>query len=204
MDRFNDFIQQFDITQKVTDEEVQKTVTLLQLYTPLLNRAANQIDEIEEACYESRRQSISDFINLAIDYDRDNDRKHIAERLADMGHTMELMSILEDALMMVKKDPKHGELYYKILHARYFDAYCRSNEDAFLTAGVPSSTYYRNIKKAIRLYAAYLWCVIIPDLVIRETVHAELSESESGSRVGVPVRANQEVTGSRVALIPAV
>lgn len=56
----------------------------------------------------------------------------------------------------------------EILQARYFDVYCTSNEEAYLNLGISSSTYYRHIKPAIRAYAASLWCVVIPDLIIRE------------------------------------
>ena len=41
-------------------------------------------------------------------------------------------------------------------------------KDAFLALGISSSTYYRHIKNAIRAYAANLWCVVIPDLIIAE------------------------------------
>ena len=58
--------------------------------------------------------------------------------------------------------------YFNILQARYFDVYCTSNEEAYLNLGISSSTYYRHIKPAIRAYAANLWCVVIPDLIIRE------------------------------------
>ena len=67
---------------------------LLHVYAPTLRSAAHRLEELGEECYEGRRQTISDFINLAIDYDRDADRKRIAERLSDMGHSMELLSIL--------------------------------------------------------------------------------------------------------------
>lgn len=156
MDKFTLFLQKLDILQNVTDEEVQKTETLLRVYGPMLRAAAQSLGELDEMCYEGRRQSITDFINLAIDYDHDTDRKRIAERLTDMGHSMQLLSILESALLLVKEDQRHGELYYKILSGRYFNAYCRTNEDAFLTLGMPSSTYYRHSKKAVRMYAAYL------------------------------------------------
>lgn len=191
MDKFALYLQKLDITQNVTDDEVEKTEQLLHAYAPTLRRAARRIDELDEECYESRRQSISDFINLAIDYDRDTDRKRIADRLSDMGHSMELLSILESALLLLREDPRHGLLYYKMLSTRYFDAYCKSNEDAFLALGLSSSTYYRHIKRAIRLYAAYLWCVVIPDLILKEQLRSDQyaasegqSERKSGSQVG--------------------
>ena len=137
-------------------------------------------EEMDEECYEGRRQSISDFINLAIDFDHDADRKRIADRLAEMGHSMQLLSIMEEALVLVKGSRPHGVMYYKILHARYFDAYCSSNEDAYLSLGISSSTYYRHIKQAIRVFAANLWCVVIPDLIISEQMHEQSLERELG------------------------
>ena len=185
MDKFARYLQRFDILQNVTSDEIERTETLLRAYSPMLRSAAQGIDELEEECYAGRRQSISDFINLAIDYDHDADRQRIAGRLADMGHSMQLLSILESALVLMKDDPRHGDLYYKILSGRYFNAYCKTNEDAFLTLGMASSTYYRHIKKAIRMYAAYLWCVVVPDLNLKEQMRqnreSKSGESQSGS-----------------------
>lgn len=168
MSKFQNYLKRFDIAANVTDEELEKTKALLLLYGPTLRRAARGIDEFEEECYESRRQSITDFINLAVDYERDTDRKRIAERLTEMGHSMQLLSLLEDALLLVKDGPEPGARYYEILRARYFDAYCRSNEDAYLALGISSATFYRNIKPAVRMLAANFWCIVIPDLILAE------------------------------------
>ena len=81
---------------------------------------------------------------------------------------MQLLNIMEDALVLLKSTPTHGGMYCDIIRTRYFDAYCNTNEDAFLALGISSSTYYRHIKNAIRAYAANLWCVVIPDLIIAE------------------------------------
>lgn len=194
MDKFASYLRKLDITQNVTEEEVEKTEMLLHVYAPTLRSAVHRLEELGDECYEGRRQTISDFINLAIDYDRDTDRKRIAERLSDMGHSMELLSILESALLLMKEDPRHGDLYYKLLSTRYFDAYCRSNEDAFLALGMSSSSYYRHIKRAVRMYAAYLWCVVIPDLILKEDLRKEDKGSatghEGGSQVGDKVAVN--------------
>ena len=179
MSKFQNYLKTFDITSTLTEEDIEKTMALLQIYGPTVRRTAARIDEFEEECYESRRQSISDFINLAIDYDRDTDRKRISDRLAEMGHSMELLSVMEEALVLVKDTPPNGGTYYSILQARYFDVYCTSNEDAFLNLGMSSSTYYRHIKPAIRAFAASLWCVVIPDLIIKEHLQ------NNGSQVGV-------------------
>ena len=91
MSKFQNYMKQFDIASNVTEDEVEKAEELLQLYSPLLRRAAQGIDDTEDFCVDSRRQSISDFITLAIDYDHDGDSKRIADRLAAMGHSMQLL-----------------------------------------------------------------------------------------------------------------
>lgn len=168
MTLFDKYLRSFDHASTLTEEEVNKATALLQLYAPTVRQTATRLGEMDEECFEKRRQSISDFINLAIDYDRDEDRRRIADRLAEMGHSMQLLSIMEDALVLLKDTPPNGAVYYEILHARYFDCYCKSNEEAYLNLGISSSTYYRHIKKAIRAFAANLWCVVIPDLIIAE------------------------------------
>lgn len=57
MDKFTLFLQKLDILQNVTDEEVQKTETLLRVYGPMLRAAAQSLGELDEMCYEGRRQS---------------------------------------------------------------------------------------------------------------------------------------------------
>lgn len=182
MTKFQNLLAQFDITSTITDEDIEKTTALLNLYGPTLRRAGRSIEEMEEECFESRRQSVSDFINLAIDFDHDADRKRIADRLIDMGHSMQLLNVMEDALVLLKATPTHGGMYFDIIRTRYFDAYCTTNEDAFLALGISSSTYYRHIKNAIRAYAANLWCVVIPDLIIAERNRSgwESDESQMG------------------------
>ena len=182
MTKFQNLLAQFDITSTITDEDIEKTTALLNLYGPTLRRAGRSIEEMEEECFESRRQCVSDFINLAIDFDHDTDRKRIADRLCGMGHSMQLLSVMEDALFLLKTTPTHGGMYFDIIRARYFDAYCTTNEDAFLALGISSSTYYRHIKNAIRAYAANLWCVVIPDLIIAERNRSgwESNESQMG------------------------
>ena len=119
MSKFQNYLKTFDITSTLTEEDIDKTLALLQIYGPAVRRTASRIGEMEEECYEGRRQSISDFINLAIDYDRDTDRKRIADRLAEMGHSMQLLSVMEDALVLVKDTPPNGGTYFNILQARY-------------------------------------------------------------------------------------
>ena len=58
MSKIESYISNLDITNKVTDEEVSEAESLLRLYAPTLRRAGWHLDEMRDACYESRRQSI--------------------------------------------------------------------------------------------------------------------------------------------------
>lgn len=179
MNKLQSYLTSLDSTTSVSDEDVENTIALLNMYAPLVRQSARRLDEYSMQCYESRRQSISDFINMAIDFDQESDRKRIADRLASMGHSLQLLELLEEALVLVKEDPRHDGIYYKILKSRYFNVYCRSNEDAFLDAGISSSTYYRHIKAAQRFFAGMLWNVVIPDMILAQQDHSTLVDTLS-------------------------
>ncbi len=168
MDNFSSLISQVDVAGKATDEEVEKTKKLLSIYGGMLRRAGRGITEMEEECQQRHRKSIVEYIDMAIDFDHAADRKRIAGRLAEMGHSMQILGLMDEALILVRSEPGFGEVYFEILSARYYDAYCRSNEDAILATGISSATYYRHIKNAIRCLAGNLWHVVIPDLIIAE------------------------------------
>ncbi len=186
MNKIQALIDEFDIVKRVTDEEIEVTEELLKLYTPSLRRSAHSIDEMEETCIVAQRQSIEDFVNLVVDFDANRDRAQISDRLSEIGHSMHLLSIMEQALLMLKDDPSSRKSYYEIIQTRYFNVYCKTHEDAYSAIQMPASTYYRNLKKAVRLYAAILWLVVIPDLIIQERQHRgeSLDENEMVAEMG--------------------
>lgn len=55
MDKFASYLRKLDITQNVTEEEVEKTEMLLHVYAPTLRSAAHRLEELGEECYEGRR-----------------------------------------------------------------------------------------------------------------------------------------------------
>lgn len=166
MSSFETYVQNLLVTNQVTDTELAKAVQLLKLYAPVFRQSVERLGELSQECYASRRQSVVDFLNLAIDYDHDKDCRHIAERLELTGQAMPFFEIMEITLLRVRDDPLHGDLYYRILRFRYFDCFCKTNEDAFLSANIAPATFYRHIKKAQRAFAAILWHIVIPDFVL--------------------------------------
>lgn len=52
MSKFENYLKRFDIAANVTDEELEKTQALLQLYGPTLRRSSRRLEEFEEECYQ--------------------------------------------------------------------------------------------------------------------------------------------------------
>ena len=57
MSKFQNYLKTFDITSTLTEEDIDKTLALLQIYGPAVRRTASRIGEMEEECYEGRRQA---------------------------------------------------------------------------------------------------------------------------------------------------
>ena len=167
MSSIETYVQNLLVTNQVTDTELAKAVQLLKLYAPVFRQSVERIGEVSQECYASRHQSVVDFLHLAIDYDHDKDCQHITERLELTGQAMPFFEIMEITLLRVRDDPLHGDLYYRILRFRYFDCFCKTNEDAYLSAHIAAATYYRHIKDAQKLFASILWHIVIPDFTIK-------------------------------------
>ena len=94
-----------------------------------------------------------------------------------------LLEIMRDSLIALRDYPKNGQLYYRLLKYRYFEA-GNTNEDVMLMLDdMPSTTYYRNRKKAIRLYAIMLWAFTRPEKI--QNKMEKINWKKSGSKVAV-------------------
>lgn len=51
MSKFQNYLKTFDITSTLTEEDIDKTLALLQIYGPAVRRTASRIGEMEEECY---------------------------------------------------------------------------------------------------------------------------------------------------------
>lgn len=170
MSKLADYISNMNIVNRIDHDDIEKTQALLEIYVSVMQQSARRIDELDQESFAANRQSILDFINLAVDFDQESDKKRVAERLCDMGHNMALLEIMEEALVLMKSYKKVGDLYYRILEARYFDAYCDNIEMVCFHSHVARSTYYRNLPKAVELYTAMLWCIVVPDYALAKAL----------------------------------
>lgn len=149
-----------DEVEQVTDEMYKNAEMLLDLYRKVKFRVYRNLEEIDEELYIENRKNLTLLLNNILDFDSTIEKRRIQERLASNNFNLCLLEIMEDALLIVKRYPDDGELFYRLLRYRYFDSFKNTNEDVMMMLeDMPYTTYYRKRKKAIRLYAAMLWGV---------------------------------------------
>lgn len=155
-----------DEVDQVTKSMYQNTETLLDLYRKVKFRVKRNLVEIDEELYVEDRKHLTNLLHEIVDFDASAEKKRIQDRLISNELNLCLLEIMEDSLLVMRDYPDNGELYYRLLRYRYFDSAKNTNEDVMLMLGdMPSTTYYRKRKKAIRLYAAMLWAFTSPEMI---------------------------------------
>ena len=100
-----------------------------------------------------------------VDFDATAEKRRIQEKLLNNDMNLCLLEIMRDSMIDI------------------FEA-GNTNEDVMLMLDdMPSTTYYRNRKKAIRLYATMLWAFTRPEKI--QNKMEEINWKKSGSKVAV-------------------
>ncbi len=152
-----DIVNELDGMQAVTTSRYKNTKTLLELYKKVRFRVEENLEDIDEELYIEDRKHLTSLVHELVDFDASAEKKRIQEQLLSNSLNLCLLEIMEDVLLIVKKYPDDGELYYQLLRYRYFDPFKNTNESVMEILDIPYSTYYRKQKRAIQLYAAMLW-----------------------------------------------
>ena len=158
--------------EEVAEDAYKNTELLLSQYTKVMFRIEKNLEDIDyEMLYD------------LVDFDATAEKRRIQEKLLNNDMNLCLLEIMRDSLIALRDYPKNGQLYYRLLKYRYFEA-GNTNEDVMLMLDdMPSTTYYRNRKKAIRLYATMLWAFTRPEKI--QNKMEEISWKKSGSKVAV-------------------
>ena len=150
--------------------EYHKTRLLLSIYRTVVWRTKSALWEIKETACEYGGQRISellDFLCLEIDdYDFNKDKKDVEERLMCTCESIQMIEIIDKALIHLKSYPNYGEIYHDIIYYSYINKDKTSDEQIRRKINVSQSTYYRYKKQAIENMGVALWGYIIPPLSV--------------------------------------
>ena len=178
------FVFQKPVTHPSTEEDAYKnTELLLSQYTKVMFRIEKNLVDIDYEMYAEEGKHLKEMLYDLVDFDATAEKRRIQEKLLNNDMNLCLLEIMRDSLIALRDYPKNGQLYYRLLKYRYFEA-GNTNEDVMLMLDdMPSTTYYRNRKKAIRLYATMLWAFTRPEKI--QNKMEEINWKKSGSKVAV-------------------
>ena len=140
------------------------TELLLEIYQKVLFRVKREISMANEECYVAERKQLSDLVDSLVEFNTQNDKRRLYDRLISMQESLALMEIMEDALIALRDYPDRGRIYYDILRYRYFETFPNTHEEIQELCSLSRSTYFRVRQKAIGSYAVMLWAFTLPEL----------------------------------------
>lgn len=162
MQAIQDLLENFTLSENVPENLIHNTEVLLNLYRKIEFAVKCHLRELDEELYVTERKRLSDFVHDLINCDLSKERQRLQDRLTSADTSLCLLELMEDALLLLKSYPDNGELYYKLLRYRFFDSYGNTNEELMEILNLSRSTYYRQKKKAIILFASVLWSLSLP------------------------------------------
>lgn len=173
----------FDNMEVVTEEAYKNTELLLEQYTKVMFRIEKNIVDIDYELYAVEGKHLKEMLYELVDFDSTAEKRRIQDKLLNNDMNLCLLEIMRDSLMALRDYPKNGQLYYRLLKYRYFESGNTNDDVMLMLDDMPSTTYYRNRKKAIRLYATMLWAFTRPEKV--EAKMEEIHIKKTGRKMEV-------------------
>ena len=97
-------------------------------------------------CMQKKGRHLKEMLYDLVDFDATAEKRRIQEKLLNNDMNLCLLEIMRDSLIALRDYPKNGQLYYRLLKYRYFEA-GNTNEDVMLMLDdMPSTTYYRTVE----------------------------------------------------------
>lgn len=152
------------LTEEVDQNLYHCTKLLLEIYQKVLFRVKREISMVDAECYVAERKRLSDLVDSLVEFNTQQNKKALYDRLISLQESLTLMEIMEDALLALRDYPNRGKLYYDILRYRYFEFFANTHEEIQELCSLSRSTYFRARQKAIHGYAVMLWAFTIPEL----------------------------------------
>ncbi|EQB89776.1 hypothetical protein J2Z44_003026 [Clostridium punense] len=151
--------------RKVSPNIYHNTKLLLQLYSKVLWRINNSIQEIGDEYYETSGRRLDELLYSLVEVDPYISQARLESRLQSIEDSKSIIEIIDKTLLMLKSYPDNGERYYTLIYKIYITP-CRHSENEVIEYLCCSrATYYREKKKAINLLGTILWGYLFPNMV---------------------------------------
>ena len=143
------------------------TRLLLDLYSKVLWRVKESLDDLNAECCETDNKHLYDLVDSLIDVDTQIDKNRFERRIQSIEESKSLIELVDRVMVKMKRYPGNGELYFQILNKIYIaDKNFKSDEEELLeTLHISRSTFYRDKKKAITMFGVILWGFVLSDIL---------------------------------------
>ena len=140
---------------------------LLELYSKVLWRLGESLDELDAECCETDNKHLFDLIDSLIDVDTQIDKNRFERRMQSIEESKSLIELVDRVMSKLKRYPDNGELYFQILWKVYIaNQRIKPDEEELLEIlHISRSTFYREKKKAIMLFGTILWGFALSDIL---------------------------------------
>jgi len=163
----NELQSAYSISKTGNIKVYHNTRLLLDLYSKVLWRVEQSLNDLDAECYEVDKKYLYDLINSLIDVDTQIDKARFERRMQSIEESKSLIELIDKAFMMLKTYPENGERYYEILSKSYHinSEYKYSEDELLEELCVSRTTLYREKRKAVTMLGVILWGFILPDFL---------------------------------------
>ena len=141
--------------EEVAEDAYKNTELLLSQYTKVMFRIEKNLVDIDYEMYAEEGKHLKEMLYDLVDFDATAEKRRIQEKLLNNDMNLCLLEIMRDSLIALRDYPKNGQLYYRLLKYRYFEA-GNTNEDVMLMLRMckAAKSYYDKVhlEKDFSLY----------------------------------------------------
>ena len=141
--------------QSVAKKAYHNTEVLLEQYRTIVWALECVPGELSEEL-KLQTKDLDELVSR-IDFEMAMENKRLESRLNTIIKTRILLERVQDALMVLRKKPKDGELLYRLIYDAYLDPVERIAQDLIERAQLAPRTYYRMRADAITIMSIRLW-----------------------------------------------
>ena len=156
---------------KTNDDRVYHDARLLlELYSKVLWRLGESLDELDAECCEADNKHLFDLIDSLIDVDTQIDKYRFELRMQSIEESKSLIELVDRAMAKLKTYPGNGILYFQILNKVYIknNSFKYGEEELLEDLHISRSTFYRDKKKATTLFGVVLWGFALQNILIAD------------------------------------
>lgn len=148
---------QFEIMGVDKIEVYNKTFEILSMYRELCWFTKDRLEDVINEISELGNYNLTDALIVLEIFASGEKRRKIRDNTNSLFYTKRLIDIVDKAILQLKKFPRDGDQYYKIINDNFLSSEILPQAILEERSHYTRSEYYQKRKEAIYLVALNLW-----------------------------------------------